>query len=75
MPIQVNIRKAELMQRGDGTPGLALVISTTHSDYPGQELRCGLVFATSLTAAQIKGEINTAVTLLWQAHDLPAWTI
>lgn len=73
--MKVKVIGANLSQRDDGTVVVALTMATTNTAYPGTQLTFALTFSVSLTAAQIKTAINAAVTLLWQAHGMPEWTV
>jgi len=75
MAIQVKVRGVDLAQREDGTSVLTLALTTTNDAYPDETLRMSLAYPVSLTAAQIQSQINEAVTLLWQAHGMPQWTV
>ena len=75
MAIQISVQRAELVQCEDGTSGLAVVLRTTNDAYPGTELKASQVYATTKTPAEIQAAINSAVSLLWQAHGLPSWTV
>ena len=73
--MKVQVVGASLSQREDGTIVVALTLTTTNTAYPNTQLTFALTFPVTLAAAEIKSEINVAVTLLWQAHGMPEWTV
>lgn len=75
MAIGVKVRDASLVQREDGSHGIALALETSNDDHPGERIRFSLVYPTSMSAAEIKTEIDAAVQLLWQARAMPQWTV
>ncbi|OQA22494.1 MAG: hypothetical protein BWY63_00796 [Chloroflexi bacterium ADurb.Bin360] len=53
--------------------GIRLTINVEHSS--GKTIRFQQTFATTMTALEIKADINAEVTLLLQALSNPSWTL
>lgn len=70
MTIHVSIKRAEIVSNG-----LALTLTTTNTDYPGDDLGYSKVYDLALTPAQIQDQINAEVALLWQAHGINGWDV
>ena len=70
MSIQVSIEDVKIVQ-----DGLALAITSTNDTQPGRVVRYEKSYPTNLTAAQIKMQINTGLTLLWTAVSVRSWII
>ena len=70
MPIQVFINDARITQEG-----IALAITSTNTAIAGRTVNYGKTYPTTLTAQQIKTQIETDLTLLWIALATPSWTI
>jgi len=54
---------------------LALALESTNTAKPGKLVQIEKVFATSMTPAQIKAQVDTEIQLLWLAYSVGSWTI
>ena len=70
MAIQVAIVDAKIADNK-----LALTVDTTNDAYPDDMQRLEAALPTTMSAAEIKANIDAAVTLLWQALSNPSWTV
>jgi len=75
MPIQVQVREVSLSQRESGEAVIVLNLVTTNTAHPGKELRFSQAYKVTLSAGEIKAQIDAAVRLLWVAMGLPEWTV
>ena len=66
--IQVTIVQASIVDDEIG-----LVLDTSQDG--GQPIRIQQQYATTMTAAEIKAQIDAAVTLLWTALENPSWAV
>ena len=66
--ITVNINDANIIQ-----DGLSLAITSTNSDRPGEVVRYQKTYPTTMTALEIKTQIETDLTLLWLATSVKTW--
>lgn len=73
--ITIALTGSQIAQGEDGTVAISLVLRTTNTAYPGEELTFNVRYPVSMTAIQIKSDIDAAVTLLWQTKAQPQWTI
>jgi hypothetical protein len=70
MSITVTVKDAKIVQEG-----LALALESTNTAKPGKLVQIEKVFATSMTPAQIKAQVDTEIQLLWLAYSVGSWTI
>jgi hypothetical protein len=66
--IQVTIVQASIVDDKIG-----LVLDTSQDG--GQPIRIQQQYATTMTTAEIKEQIDAAVTLLWTALGNPSWAV
>lgn len=69
MAIHVQIKDAKITQ-----DGLALAIQSTNDAKPGVTVHYEKSYATTLTADQIKAQIDADLTLLWTALAVGGWS-
>ena len=70
MAIQITIQDAKVIGGN-----LALAITTTNSDKPGQSERMEMSYPTAMSALEIKAAIDAAATLLWTAINVKSWEV
>ena len=70
MAIQITITDAKIADNK-----LSLTIDTTNDAQPGDTRRMEAAFVTTMSAAEIKAQVDAAVRIMWVALSSPSWTI